>query len=265
MDDRQIHSQRQRGFHPLPQGHADPNREVRKDNCYPEVQGSCSKRCNGCGTEKSLTDFYRNKGRGDGRSGRCKQCEKLGRSRGPAQIERDRAYYALNRERINEKQKEHRARNPEQGRARVRKWREKNPLAVKEANRRWREAHPERAREISRETQRRLRKNPAVRIKASVGAQIRSCLRGRKSGHAAFELLDYTVEELRTHLERQFTKGMSWANYGEWHIDHIVPLCSFTIGGVDDPELRRAWALPNLRPLWRIENIRKNGKRVSLL
>ena len=52
---------------------------------------------------------------------------------------------------------------------------------------------------------------------------------------------------------------------GEWHIDHIVPLASFVIAGPDDPELRRAWALTNLRPLWAKDNMRKGAKVETLL
>jgi len=28
---------------------------------------------------------------------------------------------------------------------------------------------------------------------------------------------------LKKHLEKKFSKGMSWNNYGEWHVDHIIP------------------------------------------
>ena len=68
-----------------------------------------------------------------------------------------------------------------------------------------------------------------------------------------------------THLERQFLPGMTWGNRGEWHIDHIVPLASFTFTSPDDPEFRAAWALTNLRPLWAKDNIRKSAKRTHLI
>jgi hypothetical protein len=42
-------------------------------------------------------------------------------------------------------------------------------------------------------------------------------------------------------------------------------MSSFIISGPTDPELKRAWALPNLRPLWAKENISKRDKRVTLL
>ena len=31
-------------------------------------------------------------------------------------------------------------------------------------------------------------------------------------------MLDFTMQELRDHLQNQFTKGMSFDNYGKWHI-----------------------------------------------
>src|SRR5699024_12539448 len=32
------------------------------------------------------------------------------------------------------------------------------------------------------------------------------------------KILGYSSDELKAHLEMQSTKGMSWDNYGEWHI-----------------------------------------------
>lgn len=78
-------------------------------------------------------------------------------------------------------------------------------------------------------------------------------------------MLGYSQQELAEHLERQFSKGMGWANMGKWHIDHIVPLASFDITGPECPEFKAAWALTNLRPLWAEDNLRKRAKRTHLL
>lgn len=77
--------------------------------------------------------------------------------------------------------------------------------------------------------------------------------------------LGYTPEELRQHLERQFAKGMGWHNKGDWHIDHIRPVSSFDITGVDSPEFRECFGLANLRPVWATENLRKGARREFLL
>jgi len=78
-------------------------------------------------------------------------------------------------------------------------------------------------------------------------------------------MVDYTMAELIAHLERQFTKGMSWDNYGEWHLDHILPLASFNIAGPESEDFKRAFSLANLRPLWGAENQAKSAKIVTLL
>jgi hypothetical protein len=80
-----------------------------------------------------------------------------------------------------------------------------------------------------------------------------------KNGHY-FEILGYTPEELINHLEKQFTDGMTWDNYGDFHIDHIIPISSFNIKEIGDEEFMKCWSLSNLQPMWGEENIRKSNK-----
>ena len=94
---------------------------------------------------------------------------------------------------------------------------------------------------------------------------VRRGLSEGKKGRTWHSLVGYTAAELRTHIERQFTKGMSWENANEWHIDHIIPLSSFRFSSASDPEFRAAWALTNLRPLWAKENVLKGARRIVLL
>lgn len=107
--------------------------------------------------------------------------------------------------------------------------------------------------------------NPAFTINERMSAGIRYCLKVGKQGSSWLELVDYTLVDLMQHLERQFTSGMTWENRGEWHIDHIRPLCSFEFETPDCPQFREAWALTNLRPLWAKENLEKSGARTLLL
>lgn len=76
-----------------------------------------------------------------------------------------------------------------------------------------------------------------------------------------FSQLGYTVEEFVTHIERQFTKGMTWGNMNEWQIDHIIPIS--TAQSVEDVVALNQ--LSNLRPMWAKENNAKKAKRLSLL
>lgn len=71
------------------------------------------------------------------------------------------------------------------------------------------------------------------------------------------DYLPYTFEELTISLEKQFRPGMSWNNYGEWHIDHKIPLAWFIKEGIIDPAIINA--LDNLQPLWAEENMKKGS------
>ena len=78
-----------------------------------------------------------------------------------------------------------------------------------------------------------------------------------------FEIVGCTPEELKKHLENQFTDGMSWENHGliGWHIDHIIPLSS----AKNEDDIIKLCHYMNLQPLWSLDNIKKGGIRPSPL
>lgn len=166
---------------------------------------------------------------------------------------------------------------PEQ-RARQKAWRDANKDTVRLHNEKWRSenkstpyvaAWRERNLEVARKRdaaymRRRRSEDPAFRLKCRMSARLGKMLQG-KCGRSTFELLGYTAPQLRDHLERQFTGGMSWDNVGQWHVDHIVPVRAFNIQSTDDPDFHRCWALSNLRPLWGKDNQAKGGKVLTLL
>jgi hypothetical protein len=104
-------------------------------------------------------------------------------------------------------------------------------------------------------------------LQMRVASSIRNVIGGRKGASHWPKMLGYTPDDLRRHLERQFTKGMSWDKFknGGIHIDHIIPVSSFDITGPNCPNLLACFALSNLRPLAAKENIKKGAKRLFLL
>lgn len=208
--------------------------------------------CCSCKRELPATEFWKQSRRKDGLQTSCKVCMR----------EKNKAWAKANRE---------------LARAHTKKWAERNREALcakrresyhadiassrKAALSRYQRRKPKVA-EYMRE---RRATSITVQLRTRISAQLRYCLGTGKGGQTAETMLGYKMAELRAHLEKQFLDGMGWHNMGEWHIDHIVPLASFTITGPDDPELRRAWALTNLRPLWAEDNIRKGAKVEVLL
>ena len=80
-----------------------------------------------------------------------------------------------------------------------------------------------------------------------------------KSGRSILGFIGCSQSELKTHIERQFERWMSWENYGtKWHIDHIIPCASFDHR--DEWQVKACWHWTNLRPLCAKENVAKKDK-----
>jgi hypothetical protein len=84
-----------------------------------------------------------------------------------------------------------------------------------------------------------------------------------KNNKSWIKYVDYSVEELKIHLENKFREGMSWDNYGEWHIDHIKPKSLFNITDVNSDAFKECWSLNNLQPLWASDNCSKGNRFIG--
>jgi 5-methylcytosine-specific restriction endonuclease McrA len=62
-------------------------------------------------------------------------------------------------------------------------------------------------------------------------------------------------------MESLFKEGMTWDNYGEWEIDHIIPLSSSN----SEKELNKLFHYTNLQPLWAVENLKKKNRMIKQL
>jgi hypothetical protein len=100
------------------------------------------------------------------------------------------------------------------------------------------------------------------KIKNALSCRIRGSIKN-KNGKRSIDIVGYTIAELKQHLEKQFTKGMSWDNYGQWEIDHRIPISSFDL--TNEAEIKECWALSNLQPIWKIENRLKSNKILYLV
>jgi hypothetical protein len=143
------------------------------------------------------------------------------------------------------------------------KWLSENKDKWNEYIKEYREKNKDKIREIKRKYERTRKANdPLYKLIANFRTAIYQVLKENninKNGHY-FEILGYTPYDLIEHIESKFTEGMSWENYGEFHIDHITPISSFNIQEIGDNEFMRCWALENLQPMWAEENIRKSNK-----
>lgn len=107
-----------------------------------------------------------------------------------------------------------------------------------------------------------LAKKKATDIQFRIAANLRHRLwaalkKSRKKG-SAIKDLGCSIQDLKYYLESRFKPGMSWDNYGQWHIDHIKPLSSFDL--TNREQLKEACNYKNLQPLWAKDNLRKSNK-----
>jgi len=104
--------------------------------------------------------------------------------------------------------------------------------------------------------------DPQYKLNDNFSGAIYKALRDDKNGYHWENLVPYNLEDLKEHLENQFEDGMTWDNYGDWHIDHIIPKSHFDFTDPEDEEFQECWALENLQPLWAEENLKKSDKLI---
>lgn len=126
-------------------------------------------------------------------------------------------------------------------------------------------AKPELARERSRRWKHktgydlnRLHNDIQARLAHYLRARIRSAIKNGQRAGSAVRDLGCSIPELLKHLEAKFQPGMSFDNYGEWHIDHIIPLVKFDL--TNRKEFLVACHYMNLQPLWKRDNLIKGTK-----
>lgn len=172
--------------------------------------------------------------------------------------------------------KKHRTEHRDRVRARCANWKKDNPEKMRKMERalyskkaveraaqarEWRRQNTDKQKATRKRAYEKRKQNPHYRLDDAIRANIvRGLDEGTKNRNKAYDLLGYSPERLRMHLEAQFKDGMCWQNYGEWHVDHIRPLCSFEYATPQDEQFKRAWSIDNLQPLWAIENHRKGGR-----
>ncbi len=240
--------------------------------------------CSKCNFTKPVSEFYHSKSSKTGFNFQCKKClytyfshwrkcnrqkaniiEKRWRDSHPETVIRSRKSFYKNHqvEQQNRAKKfyyEHR----KECIATTRRWQYRNKERHYASLRRWQKNHPEKYNSILSICRKNWKKKhlatPKGRLDENMSYGIRKALLSKKAGRHWESILGYTVNDLYKHLESKFVEGMSWNNYGGWHIDHIIPRCFFQYSSPNDPEFLYCWSLNNLQPLWAKDNLLKHNK-----
>lgn len=203
--------------------------------------------CRKCQLFKNASSFHKTKRCKYGLSSYCKNCSKI----------RKQKYYEKNKNKIREK--ENKKYNKILERNRRRKFAQKYPERIRERARKDREKHKLKRQKAAKEYKSKKIKSDALfKLSSNLRSRLRCFLKSkswRKSSKFS-EYIGCSGEELKSHLSKQFREGMTFENYGKWHIDHIVPLCS----AQSEQDAINLCHYTNLQPLWAFENQSKSKK-----
>lgn len=220
----------------------------------PPVNKTCSK----CGVAKELGEFYLQKGGKFGRNAWCKVCVR-DYCRAHKQRPESKIWRRVYEQRPEVKERKRAYNQRPEVKAGQRAYHQSPEYKAWKRAYQQRPEVKERKRAYLRDYLRgRLQNDSAFRLLLRLRTRLRRALKGTCKSARTLELLGCTVEELKGYLEKQFKRGMSWSNYGRWHVDHIRPCASFDL---TDPEQQRVcFHYTNLQPLWAKENLRKGAK-----
>ena len=94
------------------------------------------------------------------------------------------------------------------------------------------------------------------RMKINLRHRLRNYLFEESKSKRTYDIVGLDKLEFKSYVESKFTEGMTWENYGKWHLDHIIPLCQ----AKDNNDALLLNHYTNLQPLWAEDNLRKNRK-----
>jgi hypothetical protein len=199
-----------------------------------------TKVCSVCQAEKPIDDFEK---RNNKPTYRCKVCL--------SQYHKD--YYLKNAYKLKNTTSEFRNNNPDY----MKNWRKNNAEKVKNHKINWYSKNRDKINENERN---RRKCDIEYKIKKNLRRRVNQAITRNCKSISTIELLGCSVYDFLKYIESKFMCGMSWDNYGQWHIDHIIPCSSFDLTNIE--QQMQCFHYSNLQPLWAKDNLSKSDKIV---
>lgn len=207
------------------------------------------KKCKKCKEQKGFCDFPKRKDSVDGYRNTCKVCTK----------QYNKKYFLQNYDRLRDgmlaKNREWSIKNTDKRKKYRKKWYKNNPSYNKEYYKANRQEIIKQNYEYKKE---RMKKDVSFMIAERLRSRLYKAIRYSHKTGSAIQDLGCSIEFLIQIIKEKFTHGMTWDNYGKWHIDHILPLSSFDL--TNREQIKKACHYTNLQPLWAKDNLKKGAK-----
>lgn len=217
------------------------------------------KKCCNCTIEKSLTEFRKYNRSKDGHKSRCKTCDKKYYAENKEKLNsQTNQYYKDNKDKIKRQRKQYLVNNIDKIKAKRKEYYAASREKILLQQKGYRVANKARRNEYVKK-----RKQTDYLFKLKLNLSTRNYQAFKRQGYSkntkTQEMLGVDWNVAKKHIERQFTKGMSWDNYGQWHIDHIIPLASANT----EERIKQLCHYSNLQPMWAEENLSKADKIIN--
>lgn len=176
----------------------------------------------------------------------CDECNRLSREK--------------NKEKNKERADKYRREKREKSRKSVMDWHRRNKAWLRNYRLKWKEKNRE---SQNKKALDRYYLDPSLRMRYKMRNMQSRMLKnsGGNKTESCIPYFGYSSEELKNSLESKFSSGMTWDNYGDWHIDHKYPMSRYMEEGVYDPKIINS--LENLVPMWAFDNISKGPKTLK--
>lgn len=245
------------------------------------------KKCITCGKEKKEIEenfYWRNDNKKFGN--KCKVCvekdAKQYRQKNKEEISKyQKQYQQEHKEEISEYQKQYKQDYKEEIREYKLEYYQENKEEILEDKKKYNKEHKDERNEYQRN---RRKNDPIYKLHKDMSRAIYNNLKDNnltKNNKTTNELLPYTMEELKEHLEnhhqiedwmRDKNGNLDWSKRGKynpethednptWQIDHEIPKSKFNIEKKGDEEFQKCWGLDNLRPYCAKKNIKEGNRR----
>lgn len=162
--------------------------------------------------------------------------------------EYNKKYYEANKERILQQNAQYREANKESIAAQRREYRARMREHIAKKNQQYLPIKKQKIKE-------RRKTDENFRISEVIRSKVHKLLRGLPTSYK--DLLGMDLEVFRDWLAFQFEPGMTWDNYGEWQIDHVLPMSRFDLSNPHNQVICYGWT--NLQPLWTKDNRQKSN------
>lgn len=214
------------------------------------------KQCSKCKIIKPKQNFHTDRTSSDGLTSQCKQCRQKSAAKWKAKNAKkckalNKLWREKNKDKLREYSKEWFKNNPDY----KSNYYKENKERHRELCADWRKKNREKMRKLEKG---KLKSDPQFALAYRLRKRLYQAIRGQYKAGSAVRDLGCSIDELKAHIKSQFSTGMTWDNYGEWHIDHIKPLSSFDL--TNREQFLEACHYSNLQPLWAKDNLAKGAK-----